>query len=143
MKMTAFGDYGLRVMLLLAGSERPIWSSAAMAERLQVSREHLVKVVQRLAAAGYVRTTRGVGGGVALNSDPTTVRLGDLLRWMEEDQALVECMREDGGGCVLTPLCQLRGRIGGALNAFYDQLNQGTVADCVNRPLRGFLAGPV
>ena len=90
MRLTAFSDYGMRVLLVLASSDRPSWSSAELATKLEVSRDHLIKVVQRLAAAGYVQTVRGAGGGVSLSRAPKSIRLGEVLRWMEEGQALVE-----------------------------------------------------
>ncbi len=138
MKLTAFADFGLRTLLLLAAGRRSSWSSAELAERLQVSRDHLVKVIQRLAAGGYVQTTRGAGGGVSLAQDPQSIRLGQVLAWMEQEQAMVECFRDDGGSCRLNPMCHLRGRLSAAEKAFYAELDRSTLADCLNPALRAF-----
>jgi Rrf2 family nitric oxide-sensitive transcriptional repressor len=140
-KLTAFADFGLRTLLLLAGSERPSWSTPELAARLQVSRDHLIKVVQRLAAGGYVQTMRGSGGGVSLSRDPAMIRLGEVLAWMEQEQALVECFRENAGDCCLLPVCQLRGRLAAAEAAFYAELDRSSVADCLSQPLRQFALG--
>jgi Rrf2 family nitric oxide-sensitive transcriptional repressor len=141
MKLTAFADFGLRTLLVLAASERPSWSSAELASQLQVSRDHLIKVIQRLAAGGYVRTARGAGGGVSLARDPGAIRLGQVLAWMEQEQALAECFRETGGNCRLAPVCTLRARLAGAERAFYAELDRDTLADCLNPALRGFAQG--
>lgn len=142
MKLTAFADFGLRTLLLLAASERPSWSSAELAAQLQVSRDHLIKVIQRLASGGYVHTARGAGGGVSLAREPGSIRLGQVLAWMEQDQALVECFRDDGGQCRLHPMCALRARLAGAERAFYAELDRDTLADCINPALRGFAGAP-
>ncbi len=138
MKLTAFADFGLRTLLLLAASGERAWSSAELAQHLQVSRDHLVKVIQRLAAGGYVRTARGAGGGVSLAVDPGSVRLGQVMAWMEQPQALVECFRDDGGHCNLNPVCRLRGRLAAAERAFYAELDRSTLAECMHPGLRAY-----
>ena len=143
MKLTAFADFGLRALLVLAGSDRPTWSSADLASRLAVSRDHLIKVLQRLTAGGYVQMTRGAGGGVRLARAPQDIRLGEVLAWLEDDPPLVECFRADGGNCVLTGFCALRPRLARARQAFYTELDAGTLADCVNPSLIQFARTPL
>ncbi len=142
MKLTSFSDFGLRALLVLASSARPSWSSAELSLKLGVSRDHLVKVLQRLAAGGYVQTSRGAGGGVALARDPGAIRLGAVLSWLEEGQALAECFRADSGACVLTPNCALRSRLDRARRAFYAELDRDTLADCLLPSLRAFVDAP-
>lgn len=139
MRLTAFSDFGLRALLVLASSDRASWSSAELASKLGVSRDHLIKVLQRLAAAGYVQTTRGAGGGVSLARSPQDIRIGDVLLWLEEGQPLAECFRQDGGHCLLTPFCALRSRLQRAQQAFYAEMNRSTLADCMTAPMRSFV----
>ncbi|SCC91734.1 putative Transcriptional regulator [Thiomonas sp. X19] len=143
MRLTSFSDFGLRALLVLAGSERETWSSAELATKLDISRDHLIKVLQRLAAGGYVQTTRGAGGGVKLAKCATAIRLGDALEWLEDDSALTECFRDDGGHCLLTGFCALRPKLERARRAFYAELNATTLADCLNPALRQFVAVPL
>lgn len=95
-----------------------------------ISRNHLMKVVQRLAVLGYVDSTRGVGGGLSLGRPAADIRLGKVVMDMEPDMALVECMRPDGQ-CVISSACRLAGTLDRALAAFIDSLNQSTLADLV------------
>ena len=115
-------------------------SSKEIASILDVSREHLIKVLQRLAQGGYVQNQRGVGGGVRLQKQAHEIRLGSLVRWLEEGQGLVECLRPEGGHCALTPLCLLKPLLSDATEAFYARLNQATLADCLHPPLQHFVA---
>ena len=139
MRLTAFADYGLRSLLVLAAGGQANWSSAALAARLEVSREHLVKVLQRLSAGGYVRTARGPGGGVRLARPAASIRLGEVLAWLEQEPALVECFRADGGDCVLSRVCGLRPRLDRARRAFYASLDESTLEDCIHSGLQRFV----
>ncbi len=114
-------------------------NSKELADLLEISREHLVKVLQRLALGGYVHNQRGAGGGVRLQKAANEILLGNLVRWMEDGQGLVECLRPDGGHCNLTPLCLLRPLLGDATEAFYARLNSATLADCLHPPLQHFV----
>lgn len=143
MRLTSFSDFGLRALLVLAASERETWSSVDLATKLDISRDHLVKVLQRLAAGGYVQTTRGAGGGVKLATPASAIRLGDVLQWLEGDTPLTECFRDDGGHCLLTGFCALRPRLEHARKAFYAELNAATLDDCLNRGLKRFVVAPL
>jgi Rrf2 family nitric oxide-sensitive transcriptional repressor len=96
-----------------------------------LSRNHLHKIVQDLAGLGLVHTVRGAGGGVTLAVRAGEIRIGALIRTLEEDHALVECFRADGGSCVLTPECGLRGMLAEAKESFYASLDRRTLADCL------------
>ena len=143
MRLTSFSDFGLRALLVLAGSEREKWSSVELAAKLDISREHLVKVLQRLAAGGFVDTLRGAGGGVRLARKADQIRLGQALAWLEDDGVLTECFRDDGGHCLLSGFCALRPRLERARQAFYAELDTATLADCLNPRLRRFVAAAV
>lgn len=101
-----------------------------LAEELALSRHHLSKILQRLASAGIVATRRGVGGGATLARPADEIRLGDVVRLLEQDQALVECLTASGTTrCTLVCGCQFKGRLRAAEAAFLDQLNRSTLAD--------------
>ncbi|HLX15280.1 MAG TPA: Rrf2 family transcriptional regulator [Bradyrhizobium sp.] len=99
-----------------------------------LSRNHLHKIVQDLAAFGILRTVRGGGGGVSLAKPLSDIHLGALVRVLETDQAIVECFREDGGECVLDSGCRLRGMLRKAQECFYKSLDEHTLADCAAGP---------
>lgn len=131
MRLTSFTDYGLRVLMRLAGAPEQLITTDQIATEFCISRNHLTKVVQDLVRHGYVTTQRGKGGGMQLAMAAQDIRLGDVVRNLGQDGALVECFRADGGACVLTPLCGLKHRLAAAREAFLDTLNTNTLADCV------------
>jgi Rrf2 family nitric oxide-sensitive transcriptional repressor len=130
MRLTLFTDFGLRVLMRLAGEPDRGFTTEGLAAELSVSRHHLTKVVRELAAAGYVSAKRGGAGGLKLAQPADRVRIGEVVRRLERRQALVECFRADGGACVLTPGCRLAGRLADAREAFVAELDRTTLAEC-------------
>jgi biotin operon repressor len=76
MRLTTFTDYGLRMLMRLAGAQDRLFTTDEIATELQISRNHLTKVVRDLSGAGYVRTQRGAGGGLRLQKPPQSVSRG-------------------------------------------------------------------
>lgn len=130
MRLTAFTDYGLRTLMTLAGTPERRFTTGALAAELGISRNHLAKVIQDLARAGYIETQRGSGGGFQLAMPPRSITLGAVIRKLEQRHALVECFRDDGGACSLTPRCRLKARLAAAREAFLVEMDMTTIAEC-------------
>ena len=130
MRLTSFTDYGLRALMRLAGEPDRVFTTDEIAREFRISRNHLVKVVRELSEAGFVATQRGAGGGFHLAKAPGSISIGDVVRNLERRQALVECFRDDGGDCALTPRCRLKHRLSAARKAFLSELDKSTLADC-------------
>ena len=129
MHLTSFTDYGLRMLMRMASEPDRAFSTAEMAQEFGLSRNHLSKIMQCLAQGGVVATRRGGGGGATLARAPREVRLGDVVRLLEEGQVLVECFAADGGNCTITGCCRLKARLRGAEAAFLAHLDRSTLAD--------------
>lgn len=80
MQITSYTDYALRVLLYLAMSPN---QQTKIADFFNISRNHLVKVVHQLGGKGFVKTTRGKGGGLSLQFPPEMIRIGEVVRSME------------------------------------------------------------
>ena len=131
MRLTAFTDFGLRALMRLAGEPDRSFTTDEIASEFAISRHHLIKVVRRLAEAGYVKTQRGAAGGFrARAAGARSITLGEVVRDLEDDQPLVECFRDDGGACVLTPRCRLKKKLAAAREAFLRELDATSLADC-------------
>lgn len=129
MRLTSFTDYGLRMLMLMSSDPERAYSTAELADELALSRNHLTKIMQKLAKAGVVETRRGGGGGARLARSPADIRLGDLVAVLEEGQALVECFQSGGGDCTIDKHCGLKSRLKVAEMAFIHSLNTSTLAD--------------
>jgi Rrf2 family transcriptional regulator, nitric oxide-sensitive transcriptional repressor len=144
MRLTAFTDYCLRALIFVALKGQEPATIAEIAQHHGINRNHLVKVVFRLGQLGYLRTSRGKGGGIRLAGDPAEFNLGKLVRRTEQDCALVECFQERDCRCIIEPACVLKTALRAALDAFFAVLDDYTLADLIKprRSLTHLLALP-
>ncbi len=130
MRLAASTDYGLRVLMQLAGAPDERMTTSGIARQFQIPYNHLAKVVQDLARGGYITTQRGIGGGIRLARPAEAITLGEVVRFLEQRYAIAECFRADGGACLLTPRCRLRPRLAAAREVFLAELDKTSVALC-------------
>ena len=108
MRLTLFSDYSLRLLLYLAAHQDRTVALAEVAGAYGVSQNHLVKVVQKLVARGFVESARGRGGGLRLACPPEAINIGALVRMTEPDMDLVECFERRTNTCPIEPACGLK-----------------------------------
>ena len=133
MRLTRYSDYSLRVLIYLALDPGRLATIDEIARRYGISKAHLMKVVHQLGLRGYVETVRGRGGGLRLARSPESIGVGEVVRWTEEDLALVDCFEPRRGHCAIEAACGLRGVLHEALAAFVAVLDRFTLADLVAR----------
>ncbi|SMH30477.1 Rrf2 family transcriptional regulator [Mesorhizobium australicum] len=129
MRLTYHTDYALRMLVYLALNRGRPSRVADVAESYGISRNHLLKVALRLGRLGYLTTVRGRSGGIALARKPEDINLGDVVRQIEDDFGLVECMRSEGGTCAISPACRLKGVVRKAVEAFLSVFDGYSLAD--------------
>ncbi|TYB82413.1 Rrf2 family transcriptional regulator [Maritimibacter fusiformis] len=129
MRLTSFTDYGLRMLMRMASAPERAFSTAELAEEFGLSRNHLTKIMQSLARADIVETRRGGGGGARLTRPADQIRLGQVIRTLEEGQSLVECFAPGRAACSIDGHCRLKARLRGAEAAFLAHLDSATLAD--------------
>lgn len=130
MRLSLFSDYSLRV-LMFAALKGEAFSLSEVAEAYDISRHHLVKVVNYLAKLGYLETRRGRGGGISLGMPPEEIRIGMVVRRTEDSPIIVECFDPQHNKCPINGSCRLKGALAQAVNAFYETLDRHTLRDLV------------
>lgn len=131
MRLTTFTDYTIRVLIYAAIHLEEILTVGELAERYEISRNHLTKVIHYLGQQGYVETLRGKGGGIKLAIPAEKISLGQLVRDTEKNSFLAECFNKESCNCKILPACRLTGILREAQEAFYQVLSQYTIADLI------------
>ncbi len=115
----------LHATALLASNGGSPATTRGIAAALGVSEAHLSKVLQRLAKAGVLRSSRGPGGGFCLDRAASGITLLDLYEGVEGQLKLADCLigtRICGGrSCVFDGLIEKVNR------QFRDYLEHTTV----------------
>jgi Rrf2 family nitric oxide-sensitive transcriptional repressor len=142
MRLTLQTDYALRMLIQLGVHANRLVTVKETAETYRVSKNHMMKVANRLCVEGYIRAARGNGGGLRLAKKPSEINVGDVVRRLEGDFSLVGCFEPRCEECRISSACLLRSALRNALKAFHDTLNQYTLQDLlVTRPLLEELFG--
>jgi Rrf2 family protein len=114
LKLAESASIALHAAVLLAGRDEPL-SNSDIAARINASPAHLSKVLQRLAKAGLVFSSRGPKGGFTLAKPPEDITLLDVYEAIEGPLSSSRCL-------LGTPVCGGQCILGGLLN----NINQET-----------------
>ncbi len=129
MQLSLHADYGLRTLIYLGSHSGEVITTQRVSDAYGISKHHLVRVVQTLSRHGYVRVIPGRSGGVVLQRDPASIRLGDVVRDAEPNLHLVECFDRETNTCPIIDVCGLKAHLSDAFAAFLADLNRHTLAD--------------
>jgi len=129
MRLTAFTDYSLRLLIYVASSPEGRATIAEVAGAFGISESHLVKVAHHLGRAGFLANVRGRGSGLALARAPEAINLAKVVKSTEGGDLPAECFDRAGNTCPIAGHCELQRALGQALNAFYAVLERYTLAD--------------
>jgi len=128
-RLTAFTDYSLRLLMYLAAAPERRATIAEVAEAHGISENHLVKVVHLLGKEGLLKNTRGRGGGIRLARAAAEINLARVVRATEGAARPAECFDPEHNECALTEACRLRRAFQEAVDSFYASLERHTLED--------------
>lgn len=127
MRLTTQTDFALRTLMYLV-SIKGRTTAAQVAKLYGISTNHMAKVVNQLARLGYVRSIRGIGGGIELARQPEEIRLGEVIEAFEGNMHLLDCVATDDV-CAIQSFCKLKGALAEAEKVQLEYLNNVTLAD--------------
>jgi len=99
-------------------------NAAQLAEETGLPAPTVQKLVSRLTAAGLLRSSRGVGGGLKLARPAAAITLADIVEAVEGPIALTACCDQGRHDCTVEHSCTVRPHW-----------------NVVNQTMRGALAG--
>lgn len=84
-------EYALRAVACLADGESQACSADQLAERTQVPRRYLHKVLQDLCHAALVQSRSGPGGGYTLTRSPDKISILDVVNAVSPLERIRHC----------------------------------------------------
>lgn len=132
MRLALQTDYALRTLMYLATRGKRV-TSQEVADFFGISAAHVAKVVNQLARQGFVRSIRGVGGGIELTRDPAEIRLGEVIVAFEGSLQLLDCITMTNV-CVVERFCKLKNVLAEAERVQQAYLQSVSLADVLPTP---------
>lgn len=110
MRLSSMADYAVVTMTAAArhcGGVRV--SAGQLAQETGLPVPTVQKLVSRLTAAGLLRSTRGVGGGLKLARPAAAITLADIIEAVEGPIVLTSCLDDVGSHhCTLEAACSVK-----------------------------------
>lgn len=133
MQLTRHTDYAFRILIYVASMQESRTTIQKMADSLAISKNHTMKIVNKLANKGWLSASRGKNGGISLGIATEAVSVKAVVELMEHTLAPVNC---ESPPCVLNKRCELKAILWDAQQQYLDYLQQFTVADLLNKQTR-------
>lgn len=110
MKITYKGDYALKTILELARhyGNSPM-TIHHLAKRADIPIKFLEQILLDLKRGGFVESRRGKIGGYLLAKEPSKIKLGEVIRFIDGPIELIACVGKNYQGCINVYNCVLRG----------------------------------
>lgn len=114
--------------LAVNGDGSTLVRSEDLATTLDIAPNHLKKITADLADLGHITTVRGRGGGIRLAKDASDISIGSVIRQIEPDLDLTQCMTDESN-CAMAPMCGMRWLLFRARDGFLEILDQFSLSD--------------
>ena len=128
MQISRRSEYAIHSMMILAfhaGQEMSVDELAMMQE---ISRTYLAKVMQKLANAGLVQSSKGFNGGYWLAIRPEELTLREIVTVFEEEENFFDCLDQERN-CQLRPRCVIHRTFSKAYTVMMAELDKIRLAD--------------
>src|SRR5574341_1071096 len=141
MRLSDLGEYGVRVMIALAGlqgegAEPRLTQIKDIAAQEQIPTKFLEQILLALKNAGLLHSKMGVGGGYYLARPAAQITIGQIVRVLDGPLAPIRCvskMAYEPCDCPDENACGLRMVMLDVRTAIADILDRTTLADLARR----------
>lgn len=125
MKLSSKTHYGLMACHILGESYEscdngPV-SASVLESRISVSGKYLEKIMRMLSGRGIVSASRGKEGGYFLARPPEDIKIGDIVRALEDDMEIIECVTKKGA-CKCCPSSAVWKKLYNGINELLDSM---------------------
>lgn len=138
MKVSTRGKYGVKAMVDLAINSKggKCVSLKSIATRQNIPENYLEQLMSTLKKAEIVASIRGVQGGYILNKAPEDISVADLIKILEGNIAIVDCVENKDVvmKCGTEECCKCRARAAWEIisDKFIEAASSISLADLTN-----------
>ena len=94
MKISASGEYGVRIMVEIAKANQHI-SLKDVATKLDISVKYAEKIVAKFVKSGLLESQRGQDGGYMIAKSPQELTVREILEVTGDCSSIVACLDAD------------------------------------------------
>ncbi len=119
MKISTKGRYGLKAVIILAQNNKEVVPLTTLSREIGVGGAYIEQLMRLLKAEEIVQSHRGATGGYTLTKEANKTTVGEVLRALEDNLELVECLKTGACDCdcKVFPVWEtIRDAINGALD---------------------------
>ena len=129
MKLSSKTHYGLMACHILSRNyPEKLVSATELENAIKVSSKYLEKIMRMLSNRGIVGAIRGANGGYFLNKSPNDITIGDIVRTLEDDMEIIECVKTDSN-CKCCPSRVVWKRLYDKINDVLDSMTLKQMTD--------------
>ena len=131
MKMSSKARYGLYAAVELAKNYESgnVVNVASLSQSTGVTEKYLEQIIALMKKADIVESLRGAAGGYKLTASPDNVTVGRVLRAVEDNLEIVDCLHS---GCANSGKCVARnlwGKLYDSINSYLDTISLKQLAE--------------
>jgi len=139
MRLSSLADYAVVLMSAAAGhcgahGLTGRHSARQLSEETGIPLPTAQKLLQALARADLIESTRGASGGIRLARPPAAITLAHIVEAIEGPIAITDCMDANGGSCVIKDDCKVKPHWGVVNGAIRNALDAVSLADLARKP---------
>ena len=142
MNLSKRGEYALRALIdigIAREQGRDLLPIRELAERERIPVKFLEQILLQLKEAGFLDSKRGKKGGYLLRKAPRSIKIGDVVRWIDGPLAPIPCVSKTAYApcsCPDEDHCGLRMLMLDVRNSISEHLDRHTLEDVVEVPMR-------
>ena len=111
LKLSKKAEYALMAAKFMALNNNTGYTSAKeISERYELPYQLVSKVLQKLVKGEIAVSTKGMNGGFSLTREPDNISLLDIIKAVEKDYKIVDCMQPNGNSsdCSNFDCCKIK-----------------------------------
>lgn len=132
MNLSKFTDYSFRTLIYLYINKKELYTVEELSNNLNISENHIKKIVHSLAKEGYILSLRGRNGGIKLAKDPKDINLGDVLVFCEDFSKIIECNKNSINCTYNSEKCLIKNIVKSSTEKFIQEFKKYTLSDVIN-----------